>query len=245
MKKSRGTSFDRTVYYHKEAQAKYMSTVSSMLNDLHLGVLKPTLFHKSLEKLARGGQMLQHYTQNIDCIEQLLPDLEAKTTRLHGQVDQMRCSTCSTVFKVQARSFDAKFVQDCSRCVESSQLQVSKGRRPPRVGKLWPNIALKDDPHPDDTKVCQAYNNDRMILPDLVLVVGTRLTAEGTRSFVRDYHQATRSNSGLMVWVNTQKPTANIQRFFDHMLQSDCDALTWSSVCVYYLSNFIFKAHIF
>jgi NAD-dependent SIR2 family protein deacetylase len=44
-----------------------------------------------MDKLARDDRLMHHFSQNINCIEHLLPDLQAKTLRLHGQVDQIRC----------------------------------------------------------------------------------------------------------------------------------------------------------
>ncbi|RAL58445.1 hypothetical protein DID88_005150 [Monilinia fructigena] len=41
-----------------------------------------------MDNLASENRLLRHITQNIDCLEQKSPDLNAKTLRLHGQIDQ-------------------------------------------------------------------------------------------------------------------------------------------------------------
>jgi NAD-dependent SIR2 family protein deacetylase len=58
-----------------------------------------------MDELARSRPYFQHYTQNIDCIKHLLPDLEAKTVRLHGQVDQARCRKCNWVCEFEPHLF--------------------------------------------------------------------------------------------------------------------------------------------
>ena len=36
---------------------------------------EPSKFHDFLGNIASSGQLLRHYTQNVDCIEKLLPAL--------------------------------------------------------------------------------------------------------------------------------------------------------------------------
>ena len=52
---------------------------------------KPTNFLIFLYRLALSGHLLRNYTQNIDCVEGHLPELRAKTVRLHGRIDEAVC----------------------------------------------------------------------------------------------------------------------------------------------------------
>lgn len=55
---------------------------------------EPTVFHTFMDKVVRDGRLLRHYTQNIDYIEQRLPDLRGETVQLHGRTDQAICQSC-------------------------------------------------------------------------------------------------------------------------------------------------------
>jgi NAD-dependent SIR2 family protein deacetylase len=95
MRKSKQSSFDRSLYSYSDEVIRFHATVRGMFEGLHSGLTEPSPFYKVMDKLARSHPHFQHYTQNIDCIEHLLPDLDAKTIRLHGRVDQARCQKCN------------------------------------------------------------------------------------------------------------------------------------------------------
>jgi len=88
MRKSKQTSFDRSVYSSSEEMTSFHSTILGMSERLRSDLTEPSPFHKVLDELARTRPHFWHYTQNIDCVERLLPDLDAKTIRLYGRVDQ-------------------------------------------------------------------------------------------------------------------------------------------------------------
>jgi hypothetical protein len=105
MRKSKQTSFDRSLYSSSDEIIRFHSTVCGMFERLYSDSTEPSPFHKVMDELARSRPHFQHYTQNIDCIEHLLPDLEAKTVRLHGQVDQARCRKCNWVCDFEPHLF--------------------------------------------------------------------------------------------------------------------------------------------
>jgi len=84
MRKSKQISFDRYLYSSSEEMTSFHSTVRGMCERLHSDLTEPSPFHKVMDELARTCPHFRHYTQNIDCVERLLPDLDAKTVRLHG-----------------------------------------------------------------------------------------------------------------------------------------------------------------
>ncbi|KIN01387.1 hypothetical protein OIDMADRAFT_145461 [Oidiodendron maius Zn] len=79
IRKSKQTSFDRSLYSSSEEMTSFHSTVHGMCEHLYSDLTEPSPFHKVMDKLARTCPYFRHETQNIDCVERLLPDLDAKT----------------------------------------------------------------------------------------------------------------------------------------------------------------------
>jgi hypothetical protein len=88
--------------------------------------------------------------RNIDSVERLLPDLDAKTVRLHGRVDQARCEICNWVCDYKPHLFQGSDSLYCQRCLQRSQARILKGKRSWNIGRLRPNVLLYGEPHPDD-----------------------------------------------------------------------------------------------
>ena len=63
--------------------------------------VKPTLAHYFIKLLDDKGRLLRHYTQNIDCLEDLAGLDEAKTVQAHGHIRTGTCLACS-----RSHSFD-------------------------------------------------------------------------------------------------------------------------------------------
>ncbi|KAL5315181.1 hypothetical protein ACEPPN_017832 [Leptodophora sp. 'Broadleaf-Isolate-01'] len=87
MRKSRRVAFHRSLYSSSVEATQFHSTVCSMFVRTKSDLCQPTPFHKAMATLADDHRLLLHITQNVNCVEQRLPDLDAKTIRLHGRVD--------------------------------------------------------------------------------------------------------------------------------------------------------------
>jgi NAD-dependent SIR2 family protein deacetylase len=87
MRKSKQTSFDRSLYSSSDEITSFYSTVRNMCKRLYSDLTEPSPFYKVIDELARTRPYFRHYTQNIDCVERLLPDLNAKTIHLYSRVD--------------------------------------------------------------------------------------------------------------------------------------------------------------
>ncbi|RDL30197.1 uncharacterized protein BP5553_10475 [Venustampulla echinocandica] len=225
IQKSRQTSFDRCLYSSPDETIRFHSTICSMFEHGQSDLCEPTRFHKVMDKLARERRLLRHITQNIDCIEQQLPDLNAKTIRLHGQVDQMRCQMCNGVYKFQPRLFQGTCLPDCQECVRRSRARVSNGKRQLRIGKLKPDVLLYGEPHPGDTEILEAVQNDLETGPDLVVVVGTKLKIPGAQSIASSICHAARSTGGFTVWISKEEPPSRARNLFDYILKGDCESV--------------------
>ena len=188
----------------------------------------PTPFHRLMDNLAQERRLLHHITQNFDCVEQRLPALEAKTVRLHGRLDQMRCQKCNQVCERVPGLLRTDL--GCQECKERSEARKSVGKRPLDIGILKPDVVLCGDPHPDDNEIVEAVEHDVAMRPDLVLVVGTKLGRMGPLSLATRLCKAARSSGGVAVWISKEEPALVLRPLFDYILLGDCDKIVSFSV---------------
>jgi NAD-dependent SIR2 family protein deacetylase len=87
MRKSKHTSFDRSLCSSFDEIIRFYSIVCDMSERLYSDLAEPSPFYKVMDKLARACLYFRHYTQNINYVERLLPDLDATTIRLYSRVD--------------------------------------------------------------------------------------------------------------------------------------------------------------
>jgi len=90
---------------------------------------------------------------------------------------------------------------------------------------------LYGQPHPDDKEILEAIKDAMKTVPDLLLVVGTKLKIPGALSIAKSISHATRSSGGVAVWISKEEPSPKARNLFDYILQGDCDAVAWS-VCI-------------
>ena len=58
--------------------------------------------------------------------------------------------------------------------------------------------------------------------PDLVLVVGTSLRVPAVRQIVQYFGKSLVSDSGILVWLNTEGPRKSLNVNWDLLVQQDC-----------------------
>ncbi|KAH6667210.1 DHS-like NAD/FAD-binding domain-containing protein, partial [Halenospora varia] len=104
----------------------------------------PTPFHRLLDNLAHEQRLLHHITQNFDCVERRLPALEAKTIRLHGRLDQMRCQKCNQVHGLVPELLQCTDLPGCQECTDRSRVRSFLGKRPLSISRLKPDVLLCD-----------------------------------------------------------------------------------------------------
>jgi NAD-dependent SIR2 family protein deacetylase len=223
MRKSTKTSFSRSLFSSSDEVAIFYSTVHSMCERLLSGSIEPSPFHKVIDVLARTRTHFRHYTQNIDCVERLLPDLDAKTVRLHGRLDQARCAMCNVVCDYKPDLFQGSDSLHCQRCLQRSQDRIAKGKRPWNTGRLRPDILLYGEPHPDDREILETTKYDLETCPELVLIVGTKLGIPGARSIAANFCHAARSVGGASFWISKEEPMSSVKGLCDYVLIGDCD----------------------
>ena len=225
MRKSKRVSFHRSLYSSSVEAAQFHSTICGMFARTKSDVCQPTPFHKAMATLADDHRLVLHITQNVDCIEKSLLNLDAKTVRLHGRVDQMRCQKCNWVGGFQPGLFQAIDLPSCPSCVERNQARASQGKRILNPGGLRPDVLLYGEPHPDDTGILQTIQSCLKTGPDLVLVVGTTLKVPGSLAIATSFCRATQNRGGIAVWISKEEPLSRVRHLFDYIFRGDCDDL--------------------
>lgn len=181
---------------------------------------EPTKFHVFMNQLANEGRLLRHYTQNVDCLERLLPALEKRTVRLHGQVDRGRCTRCHWVGRVSSRIFGQQLPCQ-STCLKRKLDRVKRGKRSIGVGSLRPDILLYGEDNPNEDAIFRHAKQDSRGSPDLILVVGTQLKVPGARSLAKKFCSAIAKSGGTSIWLNKKQNTSLTG--FHIVLMADCD----------------------
>ncbi|KAF8861555.1 DHS-like NAD/FAD-binding domain-containing protein, partial [Acephala macrosclerotiorum] len=217
MRKSKQTSFYRSLYSSSDEIIRFYATVRGILERLHSDLTAPLPFHKVMDELAQSRPYFQHYTQNIDCIEHMLPDLDGKTIRLHGRVDQAKCQ------------------KYCQRYWQRNRARILKGQRSLRIGELRPDVLLYGEPHPDEQEILETVEDGLRICPDLVLIVGTKLGIPGARSTAANFCHAARIVGGASFWISKEDPVSSVRALCDYVLIGDCDKV--APLDIFKLSN--------
>ncbi|PQE08876.1 hypothetical protein CJF31_00010797 [Rutstroemia sp. NJR-2017a BVV2] len=197
------------LYSSSGEMISFHSTVRGMCERLYSDLTEPSHFHKVMDELARTRLYFRHYTQNVDCVERLLPDLDAKTIRLYGRVDQARCGICNW----KPYLFQGSDLLYCQRCLQRSQARILKGKRSLTIGRLRLNVLLYGEPHPDDKEILEAAKYDLRICPELVLIVGTKLRIPGAKSIAADFCYAARSVGGASFWISKEEPASDVKSY--------------------------------
>lgn len=121
MREAGQSSFNISVYNSAVDTDRFHSLVRSTWVLSHHA--EPTIFHEFLDGLAKDGRLLHHYTQNIDCVEQRLPDLMERTVQLHGRIDQTICHYCGCKGPLVPDWFCGSDLPGCTRCRDASRLK--------------------------------------------------------------------------------------------------------------------------
>lgn len=167
--------------------------------------------------------MLRHYTQNIDCVEQHLPGLLARTVQLHGRIDQAKCQLCGSIAPFAIDAFRGVDRPACDRCQGRSLERKANGKRELSIGRLRTGIVLYGEEHPNDDPIKQFWEKDLQTGPDMVIVVGTRLSVPGARTLARQLCRKAQANGGTTVWINRESPRSDVKCNFDRILLGKCD----------------------
>lgn len=218
--------FDSSVYRDEESTAKF----HAMIRQLHrlTEESEATEFHHMLNNISEDGRLLRLYTQNIDCLEANLPNLQTTvpikskppyppTIQLHGTIKYMYCSKCRWNSQIQPEIFDTDQAPACPECTELDEIRAIAGKRSQGIGCLRPRIVLYNEFHPDGEHIGQVSTLDLKSKPDCLIIAGTSLKIPGVRKLVRELARAVHAAKGCVIWVNTDEPSISIVDFVEYI----------------------------
>ncbi|ODV97921.1 hypothetical protein PACTADRAFT_23222, partial [Pachysolen tannophilus NRRL Y-2460] len=228
----------QSVYRSPELMVKFHEMVKSLFK-MSLAY-KPTLFHKFLNYLSMDSRLLRLYTQNIDCFETQLSQLQTniplsslddapKTIQLHGNVQIMGCTKCKYISKLNPEIFNSLSnnteLPICPECEEMETVRKVVGKRSVGCGNLRPRIVLYNEFHPDGEIIGSISSKDLLRKPDSLIIVGTTLKIPGVRRLVKELTRVVHYNKGCVIWINIEEPSMSVVdylEFIDLIVVGDC-----------------------
>ena len=178
------------------------------------------------------------YTQNVDGIDIALPSLETtvplnpkgpwpRSIQLHGGLEKMVCTKCSTLSDFDAELFNGPEPPPCQACVEADRVRTDHaGKRSHGIGRLRPRIVLYNEHNPDEEAIGAAVASDLRSRPDAVIVVGTSMKIPGVKRIVREMCGVVRGRrDGLTIWMNhgPPPPGKEFEDCWDLVVKGPCD----------------------
>jgi NAD-dependent SIR2 family protein deacetylase len=92
---------------------------------------------------------------------------------------------------------------------------------------LRPDILLYEEANPFEDQIFARLEEDRQGCPDLVIVVGTRLSIPGARGIAKDLCDHALKSGGKTAWVNKNRKLRGLE--FSLVWEGDCDDLATST----------------
>lgn len=236
MKASGKHLFDASVYQTDSSTADFHDMVRSL--STLVKEKKPTRFHEMLASIASEGRLMRLYTQNVDGLEASMPPLETRvplsqkgpwprTIQLHGSLEKMVCTKCSTLSPFKAEWFDGPLPPACEDCIKVDEIRTDyAGKRSHGIGKLRPRMVLYNEHNPDEEAIGRVMCSDLRNRPDAVIVVGTSMEIPGVKRLVREMCGVVRGRKdGLAVWINRNPPPIGkeFEDCWDLIVAGDCD----------------------
>jgi NAD-dependent histone deacetylase SIR2 len=224
--------FDASVYQDHDSTSNFHQTV----RDLHrlCQNCKPTPLHRYLNQIASDGRLCRLYTQNIDCLDTQLENLETKvpleapwpqTIQLHGSLNMMVCTRCRWTSKLDPSLFTTGDTPECPECLELELVRVIAGKRSLGAGRLRPRVVLYNEENPDAESIGAVSEQDLNSRPDGLVVVGTTLKIPGVRRIVKEMAAAVHAAKGACLWINIDdfpQLDTQFEGCFDMLIKGDC-----------------------
>lgn len=235
LKSSGKDLFDASVYQDDTSTSTFHDMVRTLSH--HTKSAQPTAFHQLLATLAQEGRLMRLYTQNVDGIDISLPPLSTqvplpkkgpwpKTVQVHGGLDYMVCSKCSSLSPFDAEMFNGPTPPPCPSCVETDAIRQVADKRSHGIGRLRPRMVLYNEHNPDDESIGSCATYDMRMRPDAVIVAGTTLKVPGVRRIAREMCNIVRDRKdGVTVWLNNDpEPMGkDLEDVWDLVVKGPCD----------------------
>ena len=180
-------------------------------------------------RFTRKAMQLPRSTAN--CLAGSISDPGCEVVQLHGDLDVVRCTLCSTLCSWEEGGSETIFLSGnaprCQNCAYQDQSRQDRGMRGTAVGSLRPNIVLYGEEHPSADKLSSITTYDLKCGPDVLLILGTSLKVHGLKVLVREFAKAVHTRTGkkgIVVFVNHTRPPGSIWNdVLDYWVSMDCD----------------------
>jgi NAD-dependent SIR2 family protein deacetylase len=153
-----------------------------------------------------------------------------EVVQLHGDLDKLRCTMCSTQYEWRDEETDIYLegaAPSCPKCKEKSEDRQATGKRGLAVGCLRPNIVLYGEDHPSNTLLTPLIPFDAGCRPEVLVIMGTSLKVFGLQKIVREFAKAVHSHKngkGRVIFVNRTRPAESVwEGIIDDFVAMDCD----------------------
>jgi NAD-dependent SIR2 family protein deacetylase len=151
-----------------------------------------------------------------------------EVVQLHGDLDSLRCSVCSTQWTWtdnETEVYMDGFAPSCEKCAAKSEERQKTGKRGLAVGSLRPNIVLYGEEHPQNALLSPYVPYDAGSQPDVLIIMGTSLKVFGLQKIIREFAKATHAQKkGKVIFVNRTRPAESVwDSFIDYFVPMDCD----------------------
>lgn len=151
-----------------------------------------------------------------------------EVVQLHGDLETLRCSVCSTQWtwtENETEVFMDGFAPRCKKCARKSDDRQATGKRGLPVGTLRPNIVLYGEDHPQNSLLSPFVPFDASSQPDVLIIMGTSLKVFGLQKIIREFAKAVHAQkNGKVIFVNRTKPAESVwDNFIDYFVPMDCD----------------------
>jgi NAD-dependent histone deacetylase SIR2 len=214
--------FDATLF-KEEATTRVFYTFMAELKSV-ISSAVPTPTHSFIRQLQDNGQLLRCYTQNIDCLEELV---DLPVVQLHGSMNKVKCTVCTASYGFSSdhqEQFRDGTPPPCPKCQDLCDERTRLGKRSLATGILRPDIVLYNEEHPWGESIGQMQFTDLKKRPDLMIVMGTSLKIPALKKFIKQAARVIHSNkNGRVVFVNRTPCTKEWEKVFDYEILSDTD----------------------
>lgn len=230
--------FDYNVFRSPESIEKFENMIEKLY---HLSTqAQPSPFHHLINDISKQGRLLRSYTQNIDCLDTQLDNLQTMTpltfsktdipptVQLHGSIKSLNCSKCSHITELTPHYFTSKLIRPCPSCEELNVVRSIAGKRTQNSGILRPRIVLYNEFHPDGEVIGSITERDLKSKPDCLIVTGTTLKIPGVRRLVKEMAKVVHANNGYVIWINIDEPPQSVidyVEYFDLVVVGDCQLI--------------------
>ncbi|CAO3650696.1 unnamed protein product [Cunninghamella blakesleeana] len=221
----RGKELFDAMLFKDETQTRCFYTFMAELKRL-ISTAQPTPTHSFIHSMKEKGQLMRCYTQNIDCLEE---NLDLPVVQLHGTMNKVQCTLCSTTYDF-SNTYQDQFLSGeaplCPQCVIYEDERKRLGKRQLATGTLRPAVVLYNEDHPEGESIGQMQTSDIRRRPDLLIVMGTSLKIVALKKFIKQVAKSIHINhprTGRVIFINKTKPTKEWDAIFDYEVMGDTD----------------------